>query len=76
MDNRKNPTQKTTDISRNACHTDIAEDCLEDKKSDEETVTKLQTTHDFRDMLQHCQPTLEHFCTPCSQYGFKRIITL
>jgi hypothetical protein len=53
MDNRKDSTQNTTDICRNACHTDIAEDCLEDKKSDEEIVTKLQTTHVCRDMLQH-----------------------
>jgi hypothetical protein len=74
MDNRKNPTQKTTDISRNACHADIAEDCLQDKTSDEGTVTKLQTKRDFRDILQHCHPTLEHFCTPCSQYKFNGCI--
>jgi hypothetical protein len=60
MDNRKNPTQKTRDISRNACHVDTAEDYLQDKTCDEETVTKLQTKRDFRDTLEHCHPTLEH----------------
>jgi hypothetical protein len=64
MNNRKNPTQKTTDISRNACHADIAEDCLQDKTSDEETVTKLQTKRDFRDMLEHCHPTLDNTSLP------------
>jgi len=33
-------------------------------------VTKLHTKRDFRDMLEHCHPTLEHFCTPSSQYEF------
>ena len=70
MDNRKNPTQKTTDISRCPCQVDTAEDCLQEKTSDEETVTKLQTKRDFTDMLEHCHPTLEHLCTPCGQYKF------
>lgn len=74
MNNRKNPTQKTTDISRCSCQVDIAEDCLQEKTSDEETVTKLQTKRDFRDMLEHCHPTLEHLCTPCSQYEFNSCI--
>jgi len=76
MDNKKNPTQKTTDISRNACHADIAKDCLQDTTSDEETVTKLQTKRDFREMLQHCHPTLERFCTPHSKYKFNSRINV
>ena len=53
-----------------------AKDCLEVKTSDEKTVTKLPNKHDFRCMLEHCQPTLEHFCTLCSQYEYNCIITL
>ena len=76
MDNRKDPTQKTTDINRCACHVDTAEDCLRDKTSDKETVTKLQTKRDFRDMLEHCHPTLEHLCNPRSQYEFNSCINV
>ena len=44
--------------------------------SDEEIVIKLQMGHDFRAKLELSQSTLEHFCTPCSQYEFNFIITV
>jgi hypothetical protein len=71
---KEEPHTEGNRYHRNACHADIAEDCLQDKTSGEETVTKLQTKHDFRDMPEHCHPTLEHFCTPCSQYEFNSFI--